>query len=311
MKSSLLQDFNKLISFLQVRLAKGSMGFSLDTAFAICDYEVHADAIYYAQRRKIFFSRDASGEEKQEEVPVGRFFFVPKGHVFPIAFQEPAPREIPRGHAEKYMSETERTHADDCDIIVLYLSCKVFDALDLFSSLKILPFVLPDSKGNIRATFFDLFKEMKGNHIGKARLVDTKVEHIVVHVLRDILDNNLFVQEMVTNGNNLVNGRLVKLAKHIKDNLKNDLSNRELSEVVGVSEDYIGQYFKKLTDINPQNYVELLRMEQAVYFLRNTDKPIYDVGRAVGYKDNSYFCRRFKMMFGICASEMRRRHAKK
>jgi|TARA_B110001450_G_C17549208_1_gene451924 AraC-like DNA-binding protein len=44
---------------------------------------------------------------------------------------------------------------------------------------------------------------------------------------------------------------LIKIFEFIKDNLEADLSNKQLAKVVGVSEDYVGQYFKMLTGINP------------------------------------------------------------
>ncbi len=49
------------------------------------------------------------------------------------------------------------------------------------------------------------------------------------------------------------------------------------------------------------------RMEKAVELLRTTKKSIREIGREVGYKDTAYFCRRFKMMFGISAGKMRKR----
>ena len=100
---------------------------------------------------------------------------------------------------------------------------------------------------------------------------------------------------------------MIKIFESIKDNLEADLSNKQLAKVVGVSEDYVGQYFKMLTGINPQDYIEYQRMEKAVVLLRTTKKSIQDVGKNIGYKDTAYFCRRFKMMFGITARKMRNR----
>ena len=100
---------------------------------------------------------------------------------------------------------------------------------------------------------------------------------------------------------------MIKNFESIKDNLEADLSNKQLAKVVGVSEDYVGQYFKMLTGINPQDYIEYQRMEKAVVLLRTTKKSIQDVGKNIGYKDTAYFCRRFKMMFGITARKMRNR----
>ena len=61
--------------------------------------------------------------------------------------------------------------------------------------------------------------------------------------------------------------------------------------------------------INPQDYIEYQRMEEAVNLLRTSKKSIREIGREVGYKDTAYFCRRFKMMFGIPAGKMRRRES--
>jgi AraC-like DNA-binding protein len=62
-----------------------------------------------------------------------------------------------------------------------------------------------------------------------------------------------------------------------------------------------------LTGINPQDYIEYQRMEHAVTLLRSSKMSIKDIGNKIGYKDTAYFCRRFKMMFGIPAGKMRRR----
>jgi AraC-like DNA-binding protein len=50
-------------------------------------------------------------------------------------------------------------------------------------------------------------------------------------------------------------------------------------------------------------------MEAAVELLRTTKKSIRDIGKEVGYKDTAYFCRRFKMMYGLPAGKMRRRES--
>ena len=100
---------------------------------------------------------------------------------------------------------------------------------------------------------------------------------------------------------------MIEIFKHIKENLSGDLSNKMLANIANVSEDYVGQYFKMLTGINPQDYIEYQRMERAVYLLRTTKRSIREIGGDVGYKDTAYFCRRFKMMFGIPAGKMRKR----
>ncbi len=50
-------------------------------------------------------------------------------------------------------------------------------------------------------------------------------------------------------------------------------------------------------------------MEIAVVLLRTSKRSIREIGHDVGYKDTAYFCRRFKMMFGLSAGKMRRRES--
>ena len=134
-------------------------------------------------------------------------------------------------------------------------------------------------------------------------------DQLVVEIIRHILLNQLFVEQLATNSTYFKDPRLIDIFAYIKENLAGDLSNKKLANVANVSEDYVGQYFKMLTGINPQDYIEYQRMEMAVNLLRTSKKSIREIGHDVGYKDTAYFCRRFKMMFGIPAGKMRRRES--
>lgn len=144
---------------------------------------------------------------------------------------------------------------------------------------------------------------------GRGRIIKIKTEELAIEVIRYILKNKLFVEQLVTNSTYFKDPRLIDIFAYIKDNLGGDLSNKVLANVANVSEDYVGQYFKMLTQINPQDYIEYQRMEEAVTLLRTSKKSIRAIGAEVGYKDTAYFCRRFKMMFGIPAGKMRRRES--
>ena len=140
-------------------------------------------------------------------------------------------------------------------------------------------------------------------------MIKLKTEHLVIEIIRYIISKNLFVEQLATNSTYFKDPRLIDIFNYIKENLTGDLSNKVLANVANVSEDYVGQYFKMLTGINPQDYIEYQRMEEAVNLLRTSKKSIRDIGQEVGYKDTAYFCRRFKMMFGIPAGKMRRRES--
>ena len=185
---------------------------------------------------------------------------------------------------------------------------KVFDSVNFFTSLDIPPFLI---KKDDKLAFMlaEILKEDMTDDLGKGRIIKIKTEEIVIEIIRYIIRNRLFVEQLATNSTYFKDPRLIDIFAYIKDNIGGDLSNKVLANVANVSEDYVGQYFKMLTGINPQDYIEYQRMEAAVGLLRTSKKSIRAIGADVGYKDTAYFCRRFKMMFGIPAGKMRRRES--
>jgi AraC-like DNA-binding protein len=153
----------------------------------------------------------------------------------------------------------------------------------------------------------DVIVENINDTAGKSRVLRNKTEQVAIEIIRYILRENMFVEQLATNSTYFKDPRLIDIFNYIREQLGGDLSNKTLANVANVSEDYVGQYFKMLTGINPQDYIEYQRMEHAVMLLRTSKKSIREIGSEVGYKDTAYFCRRFKMMFGIPAGKMRRR----
>ncbi|MGI4823725.1 MAG: helix-turn-helix transcriptional regulator [Janthinobacterium lividum] len=247
-------------------------------------------------------------------VEEGELLFVPGGRATRIGYGPAAGSRVISN--DELITNRDRffTSNDNLDLIgdaeeshsFVAFEAKVFDSVNFFASLDVPAFVIK-SNTKLANLIIKVIEETLQDLPGRERLVTIYTENIVVEVVRYILRNNLFVEQLATNSTYFKDPRLIDLFNFIKENLSGDLSNKMLAGVAGVSEDYVGQYFKMLTNINPQDYIEYQRMERAVSLLRTTKKSIRDIGREVGYKDTAYFCRRFKMMFGIPAGKMRRR----
>ena len=65
--------------------------------------------------------------------------------------------------------------------------------------------------------------------------------------------------------------------------------------------------YKRQIGFSPQDYIEHKRMERAIELLREDENAVKVISNEVGYKDTAYFCRRFKLMFGVQAGKMRKR----
>jgi AraC-like DNA-binding protein len=182
---------------------------------------------------------------------------------------------------------------------------KIFDSVNFFGNLDIGAFKIRDEK--LAFLMNTMLKETLQQEDGRERMSKILCDAIAIEVIRYILRKRLFVEQLATNSTYFKDPRLINIFTYIREHIGDDLSNKRLAEVAEVSEDYVGQYFKMLTGINPQDYIEYQRMEYAVNLLRSSKKSIKEIGNTIGYKDTAYFCRRFKMMFGIPAGKMRRR----
>ncbi len=195
-------------------------------------------------------------------------------------------------------------HENSCSYLAF--ESKVFDSINFFSSLDIPPFIIKEQPALARLVKEVIIENMN-NTPGKERIIELKTEQIVIEIIRYLLKEGMFVEKLATNNTYFKDVRLVEIFNHIKSDLNGDLSNKILAKIANISEEYVGQYFKQLTGINPQDYIEYQRMEKSIILLRTSKKSIREISTEIGYKDTAYFCRRFKMMFGIPAGKMRRR----
>ena len=304
-----MEDYNKIIESLGVRYLK-SKNLILQQPFEVRNSYDVGNTLILLHKGHITFGDD------NQVVEEGEMLFIPGGRSTRVNYGNADPaRAISNDdlitNKDRYFTSNENTdligEADESHTFVSF-DAKVFDSVNFFASLDV-PAFLISGQSKLANLVIRVLEESLQALPGRERLIGIYTENIVVEVVRYVLRNNMFVEQLATNSTYFKDPRLIDLFNYIKENLGGDLSNKVLSGVANVSEDYVGQYFKMLTNINPQDYIEYQRMEKAVSLLRTTKKSIRDIGKEVGYKDTAYFCRRFKMMFGIPAGKMRRRES--
>ena len=303
-----MEDYNKVIESLGVRYIKAK-NLVLQQPFTVRNsYDVGNNLILLHKGHISF------GDEEQV-VEEGEMLFIPGGRATKVTYGEASSKSITND--DLITNKDKFFHSNsDLDLIgdaeeshsFVSFEAKVFDSVNFFASLDV-PAFLITGNSKLANLVIKVVEESLQELPGRERLITIYTENIVVEIVRYILKNKMFVEQLATNSTYFKDPRLIDLFNYIKENIGGDLSNKVLSGVANVSEDYVGQYFKMLTGINPQDYIEYQRMERAVFLLRTTKKSIRDIGKEVGYKDTAYFCRRFKMMFGIPAGKMRRRES--
>ncbi len=304
-----MEYYNKVIESVGVRFLKGN-NFKIEKSVSVSDYNDTENSVILLHQGSLKFG------EEQEVLNEGEVLFIPAGRSTSLSFgtvtkKNEITNEQFLDNKRKYLQTVSfkeiKNVEEDC-VTSINFEAKVFDVVNFFYSLGIPPFVIRFND-RIASIVEDIVKESEQNTPGKERVMKIHTELLVIEIVRHILKNRLFVEELSTNSTYFKDPRLIDLFNYIKKNIGGDLSNKVLAKVANVSEDYVGQYFKMLTGINPQDYIEYQRMEAAVELLRTSKKSIRDIGKEVGYKDTAYFCRRFKMMYGLPAGKMRRRES--
>jgi len=302
-----MEDYNKIIESLGVRFIKANNINILQPIKIESSYDVE-NQIILLRRGEIKFG------DKEETVGSGEILFIPGGKSVNISYGSNPVLVLSNddfiNKKELYFRHYDNEVANDPSydsFSYVSFEAKVFNSVNFFASLDIPPFKI--RSGEISSVIHHITLESESSLPGKERIVKLLTEQLVVELIRYVIVKNLFVEQLATNSTYFKDPRLIDIFAYIRENIGGDLSNKVLANVANVSEDYVGQYFKMLTGINPQDYIEYQRMEEAVNLLRTTKKSIREIGREVGYKDTAYFCRRFKMMFGIPAGKMRRRES--
>ncbi|MEQ8714281.1 MAG: AraC family transcriptional regulator [Cyclobacteriaceae bacterium] len=302
-----MEDYNKIIESLGIRFKK-ARNINILQSLTIENYYDVENTIIIPLRGEVRCGRDKT------LVKVNEILFVPGGKLVPLTYGSGKAVGLSNddfiNNKEKYFEQVNGVAEDSEYENFSYLAfdAKVFDTVNFFASLDIPPFVIAEN-AKVVSLMRQISEEAASELPGKDRVIKIQTEQLVIEVIRHVIENNLFVEQLATNVTYFKDPRLIDIFGYIKDNLGDDLSNKILANVANVSEDYVGQYFKMLTGINPQDYIEYQRMEMAVNLLRTSKKSIREIGKDVGYKDTAYFCRRFKMMFGIPAGKMRRRES--
>jgi AraC family transcriptional regulator len=103
--------------------------------------------------------------------------------------------------------------------------------------------------------------------------------------------------------------RLVRVRHWIAMNPAARIQLAALAESANYSPWHFIRSFREVFGETPVEYAIRARMEHARYLIGNSELSITEVAGAVGYDSRSAFCRSFRQIYGMSASEARRRCA--
>lgn len=127
-------------------------------------------------------------------------------------------------------------------------------------------------------------------------------QKMTLEVLEDISIRLCSLNEQKVEGNRLI----TNIQSYIRENyMDSSLSLKKISEVFNISESYFSYLFKAETKQNFSEYLELIRMDQAMILLKTTDINISNMYLELGYNNANSFRRAFKKVHGVSPKTIR------
>lgn len=104
------------------------------------------------------------------------------------------------------------------------------------------------------------------------------------------------------------NAKLVQLKPvidYMDNNYRHEITLAELSDLIGLSPQYLCRLFKECLNLRPFEYLARRRIQQAKILLLEDKLNINEIASEVGYNDCSYFCAVFKKHEMLSPAEFR------
>ena len=97
--------------------------------------------------------------------------------------------------------------------------------------------------------------------------------------------------------------------RYIEANYAHSVNIQVIADHLNIERTYLYRLFKDITGVSPQEYLLDYRIRRTCSLLKETDLPVSDIARSVGYGDALYFSRLFKQKKGSPPSEYRKGQA--
>lgn len=101
--------------------------------------------------------------------------------------------------------------------------------------------------------------------------------------------------------------RIAKLVRWLEETGEDRIPIAEWADRLGISTAYLYELFRKQTGTSPQAYELKVKLDRAKAYLRETDLPITEIARRLGFSSLHYFTRQFSKQMQETASHYRSR----
>lgn len=100
--------------------------------------------------------------------------------------------------------------------------------------------------------------------------------------------------------------KIALVQQYITRHYDEDITNDELARLAGYHAYYLNRAFRAHVGMSIHKYLLQVRLEQAVYLMRNTNRDLNDIAESVGFHSYPHFSGYFKQVYGTSPQAFRK-----
>jgi len=132
------------------------------------------------------------------------------------------------------------------------------------------------------------------------KFTENIVQYNIISAEADLQELNSWLLNSINEISKIMmsSSNITKAEQYIRKNYSKQLLLNDVAEYLGMSPWHFSKVFCKRVGIQFSQYLLNVRMEEAIYLLKNTNLKIYEVATRVGYNNTDQFSRMFKRTTG-------------
>ena len=133
----------------------------------------------------------------------------------------------------------------------------------------------------------------------------TIAQHVERHFSHEIRQQYASVNYTEKQNTNHPDELILQIQMWIQDNFSSDIIFKETATLFGMSERNFSRRFKSATGQTPNQFLQILRINNARDLLQYSNLGVAEIADRVGYSDMSYFAKKFKQYLSVSPREYR------
>lgn len=134
-------------------------------------------------------------------------------------------------------------------------------------------------------------------------IMNSLTKDMLIHEYQKVWETLFSEREVQMETNN---GMILHVIEFIRKNYSKDISLSDAAEVAGVTPEYLSKLFAREMEINFSTFLGNFRISMAKRMLLSDNTKIYEIAKAVGFRDTKYFNKVFRSVTGISPSEYKK-----